>query len=93
MTPDQIIEVVQAYKEGKIIESRSVYTGGEWFRVDFPSWNFDSVEYRIKPQLIERWVNVYEDGVTRSTFVTKYHAENCRVGGHVRTVLLREVTE
>ena len=47
MTPDEMIAVIQAHKEGKQIQSRQI-SGGEWANT-IPLWNFSIAEYRIKP--------------------------------------------
>lgn len=59
MTPDEIIEVVQAHKEGKAIESRIKDDKGYslWFVTTEPCWNFGTHEYRIaKPKPREFWM-------------------------------------
>ena len=60
MTPDQIIEVVTAFKNGKKIEARHKAMG-DW-HVAVPAWDFHQFDYRVKPEPMELWVNVYEDG-------------------------------
>lgn len=60
MTPDQIIEVVTAFKNGKKIESRNKVIGG-WTDSN-PDWNFFCFDYRVKPEPIELWVNEFVDG-------------------------------
>lgn len=47
MTIDEMIEVLQAYKEGKKIEM-FVKTRGEWVEVKKPLWNFFDCVYRVK---------------------------------------------
>lgn len=60
MTPDQIIEVVTAFKNGKKIEARHKIMG-DW-HVAIPAWDFHQFDYRVKPEPMELWVNVYESG-------------------------------
>lgn len=48
MTPDQIIEVVQAYKDGKTIQYR-LHGTTDW-RNGEPIFNFFSNDYRVKPE-------------------------------------------
>lgn len=51
MTIDEMIEVLQAYKEGKTIQAREKgYT--DWFDTNYPFFDFDNLEYRIKEQKI-----------------------------------------
>lgn len=46
----KILEIMKAYSEDKVIQSRSNMRKDEkWVDCPFPSWNFDSYEYRIKP--------------------------------------------
>lgn len=54
MTDDEIIEVVQAHKDGKLIEcrlkDRDIDVG--WYEVpkNYSIWNFQQCHYRIKPE-------------------------------------------
>lgn len=48
MTIEQMIEVMQAYDEGKEIQYKPV-AGGSWHDEAEPSWNFSILDYRIKP--------------------------------------------
>jgi hypothetical protein len=59
MTHDEMIEVIQAHKDGKVIQIRMPYGGIEWMRNDAPQWNFFSVEYRAKPEPKEYWLVPY----------------------------------
>ena len=59
MTHDEMIEVIQAHKEGKEIEYKSNVTG-EWCASGKPAWDFQCFEYRIKatpPEPKTIWVN------------------------------------
>lgn len=47
MTTEEMIEVLQAYKEGKKIEM-FVKTMGKWVEVKVPLWNFYDCVYRVK---------------------------------------------
>lgn len=51
MTPQEMIDVIQAYADGKEIERRS--TGNarpkDWTPITTPAWNFASNDYRVKP--------------------------------------------
>lgn len=91
MTPDQIIEVVTAFKNGKKIECRNKVCG-TWVDAT-PDWNFYHYDYRVKPEPMELWVNVYEDG-SIGTFSDVRDA--IRIGNKCkdtvrRAVLFREV--
>lgn len=47
MIIDEMIEVLQAYKEGKEIELFDV-TANEWIVITNPLWNFKDCDYRVK---------------------------------------------
>jgi hypothetical protein len=50
MSPDEMIAVIQAYKEGKKIEYWSA-VADDWLPVTpFPTWNFYREKYRVKPE-------------------------------------------
>ena len=48
MTPKEIIDVVQAFEEGKEIEFLGKHTNNKWKTVETPGWNFDLFDYRVK---------------------------------------------
>ncbi|MEY2500556.1 MAG: hypothetical protein QOI07_890 [Verrucomicrobiota bacterium] len=52
MTHDEMIAVIQAHKDGKIIQALPGSSRGPWVDVvgNAPSWSFDAVDYRIKPE-------------------------------------------
>jgi hypothetical protein len=53
MSDDEIIAVVQARKDGKKIECRSILPSGwnKWSSVNWPPvWNFEKAEYRVAPE-------------------------------------------
>lgn len=43
-----MIEVLQAFKDGKEIEYN--YHSDKWRKIDTPSWNFYTTTFRLKPQ-------------------------------------------
>lgn len=47
MTPQEMIDVIQAYRDGKSVE----YNNGDdiWIPIDMPTWNFNKFTYRVKP--------------------------------------------
>lgn len=50
-TIDEMIAILQAYKEGKQLECRSCGNdGGQWHEVIEPVFAFNQTEYRIKSQ-------------------------------------------
>jgi len=61
MTPDEIIEVVQAFKDGCEIECFHL-GAGSWYPVLKPKWDFSNYIYRVKlvkPSI--DWSHVHED--------------------------------
>ena len=53
MNYDQMIAVLQAAKDGKAIQMRSKVnrrTGGAWYDVTDPLWDFAACNYRVKPE-------------------------------------------
>ena len=63
MTHDEMIAVIQADKDGKVIQY-FCDASGRWIAAKTPQWDFQNTQYRIKPEPLECWVNVYE-GVMR----------------------------
>ena len=61
MTHDEMIAVIAAGRDGKTIQFRFYIDGGEWIESrGAPRWNFESVEYREKPDSLECWCNIYD---------------------------------
>lgn len=52
MTDEEILKVVNAHKDGKDIQRRNKRYDGEWEDVATPTWDFDSYEYRTKPEYV-----------------------------------------
>jgi hypothetical protein len=103
MTDDQILEVVQAHKEGKKIQGRllgscPLYLNGiddKW--VDLISgvdWNFKETEYRVAPEprkLREWWISpITPVGFTKPSTTAHPINHDYAPSGHVR---VREVIE
>lgn len=63
------VEVMRAYAEGNRIECRRRQRGaiGAWTGVVSPSWDWDEIEYRTKPEPIEFevWYNPNPGGPWR----------------------------
>ena len=49
MDIDSMIEVLQAYKDGKKIQYLYLNQGDDWCDTPDPFWNFSAAEYRVKP--------------------------------------------
>ena len=61
MTNDEIITVVQAAKDGKTIQYRNgIITEGGWSETTVPLWDFNHLDFRVKPEKKVMYVNVYE---------------------------------
>ena len=91
-----MIAVLQAAKEGKLIQYRITDFAGKasgWEDAQCPCFDFTRCEYRIKPEPMEIWVNVYPDGTVGGDMsgTKKMCAMSCAPGG--RTVKFREVLD
>lgn len=47
MTPQEIINVVKAFEEGKEIEYQPINKSYSWVKINEPTWNFNSFNYRV----------------------------------------------
>lgn len=55
MTTQEMIDVLKAYQEGKEIEFKNTTDdNSNWIVTSKPSFNFNTYDYRIKPQIIVR---------------------------------------
>lgn len=96
------IKVMQAALDGKEIEYRN-YPYDErhtWSWSSFVGngglvWNWPNVDYRIKPEPIERWYNKFSGYPMSTTYDTKEQAEEAGKGFSdcICSVKLREVME
>jgi hypothetical protein len=59
MTVDEMIEVLQAAKDGKAIQYRNIDIGGDWIDCS-KTCLYYTPEYRIKPEPRECWVTEYQ---------------------------------
>jgi hypothetical protein len=57
---DELISILQAFKEGKTIQYRKLGFP-EWCEASGDGWNFSGYEYRVKPEPREWWINVYPE--------------------------------
>ena len=84
------IEVMQAALDGKEVEYD--HGNGFWESCS-PTWDWASWDYRIKPEPMECWVNVYPEGCTY-IHDSKEAAENRKeTGVEMKTIKVREVIE
>lgn len=91
-TTEGKISVMKAFADGKKVE---LYDFGTWKQCTNPSWNWSAFNFRIKPEPLERWVNVFSSGV-----LDDWTSEECAKkaaqgrGSIVRVAVhMREVTE
>lgn len=95
MMIQDMIDVMQAYRDGKTIECAQKPLGN-WGTSSKPVWNFMFFDYRVKSEPLVRWVNVYRlsDGTTTtsSTYETKEEAEETSsgIGTLIRTIKMVE---
>ena len=59
MTPQGMINVIQAHMDGKEIQATN--SAGGWSDARFPRWDFIRQGYRIKPEPKTIWVNEYDN--------------------------------
>ena len=58
----KLIEVMRAYVDGAVIESRIRPSTGPWVAADNPQWSHLDMEYRITPKAPrDLWVNIHKD--------------------------------
>ena len=85
MTREQTIEairVMQAYVDGKEVECKYPYG---WDRIDQPNWNWNNLDYRIKPTpTLRPWTadEVPLGGQIRSKANTEYRMLIDRTANH-----------
>ena len=76
MTPQEIINVVQAFEEGKEIEYLGKHTNNKWRTVETPGWNFDLFDYRVKQKEKELYQYLIYKSQTNSYQATFRFYEN-----------------
>lgn len=93
MTPSEMIEVLQHFVDGGMIEFRSTIVDDDdyliWQDAVVPTWNFDDFDYRIKPKPLELWGNASPDNYFVPHGDKKEAEDHCALGW--RVVLMREV--
>lgn len=88
MTDDQILEVVQAHKEGKQIEVKPNH--GYWGGcvLNEPNWNFADYDYRVKTEPRKPrdfWIHFHSYGFMHE--VHENDVRHCPSCVHVREVI------
>lgn len=99
MTHDEMIEVIKAHKEGKKLQCRPKRSGKfepPW--MDFeegeePVWNFQYVEYRVKPEPLVFYARVDDNGLPGCFSQDRGRVESYRREFGGRIIKLQEVEE
>jgi len=91
-TTAEKIAVMQAFEAGKAIEHTVKGKSLPWLDTDEPWWDWVSYEYRVKPEPLTFWVNVYPDGTHGATWCSKQEAIRAETKS-TRTVKMQEVIE
>jgi len=91
MTDDQILEVVQAHKEGKRIQVLAIHSDLGWQDCDNPSWDFRTTHYRVapEPRKPREWVLA----VVKTSGDIAGKTVNAKDVSDIETVRVREVIE
>ncbi len=89
MKPDEMIRVISAYREGKVIQSRRRQDNqfaerrgpGEnvWIDATLPAWNFFDSDYRVKSDPREWEVTLINDQMVAGTIYTSNHIKQERI--------------
>jgi len=89
------IKVMQAALDGKTIQAMFLNISDEWDdQVSVvKNWNWEALDYRIKQEPMEFWVNIYDGGAEQLFFNSKMEAINAAGNDVQNTILLREVTD
>jgi len=64
MNHDEMIEVIQAHKDGKTIQLRHK-NQPKWVDFSKPLWNFDNTDYRVKPEPREFYIDLNSNGTVQ----------------------------
>ena len=89
MTHDEMIAVLVAHRDGKVIQREDKDT---WRFAPNPTWNFGSYNYRVKPEPRVVFINEYAYGLGVNHYKSKNEAKES-AGRHSGTVKFIEVFE
>ena len=94
---DYQFSIMQAIKDGVAVQVRSkdasVWRAHRPVTDAFVALNFSDFEFRIKPQPLEVYMNVYQDGSLGTGHVSATAAEQARGERNARIIKLREVED
>ena len=91
MTLDEMFAVLQAAKEGKMIQ-RQHKAFLDWCDIAEPDWDFVHFNFRVKPEPRTIWMNEYSHG-SYAVHCSKDEAEENAQVGRIRRSQWREVIE
>lgn len=92
MECDEMIEVIQAYKNGQKIQkmAKHMCKDKDWVDVDNPSWNFQDYFYKVKPTPKYRPYKDFDEFIQDWTNIkTQWHKVSHPLGG----VWLKSISE
>ena len=94
MTHDEMIEIVNAIRDGKTVQYRLKGCVDHWWTdsVHGALPNFGTFDYRAKPVPMEIWVNVYGPG-SHMSYSSRDAATRLRSVNCLRTAKFVEVVE
>lgn len=91
MKPEYMIEVIQAYIDGKTIQYMQ-YSAGKWRDIkDQPMFNFSQNYYRVKP--VPRTFYLYRTIETAPGYYEACSPDKQDEQGYIRTIKVLEVIE
>lgn len=94
MTNEEIIAVVTAASEGKVIECRdNNFPSHAWRVVSTPIWNFSRTDYRVALPPREFWLNEYPAGLSSTVYLLEEDACRSADPDCLRQVKFVEVVE
>ena len=89
MTHDEMIEVIQAHKEGRVIQQQP--HGLDYWETDTPDWNFTTQDFRVKPEPREFEITVCP--VNKRKCSCPINCEASCASMRVEKIKVREVIE
>jgi hypothetical protein len=91
-TLDEMLAVLTAFKQGKQIQFRfrNPNYHDKWVSAACPCWNFESCEYRVRPEPEPRtfYFNEYSDGSRGQCFLSEREALDAgsRIGKIIKVI-------
>ena len=91
----EMIAAIQAHMDGKPIQYKQRNRQKAIWQncANYPLWDFRLTEYRVKPELIQGYINVYPDGKHGNTLHDTPTEAERYVSPVCKQVLLVEVPE